>query len=152
MAHGLLCSNWVLVVSCNQLPWQPLAAAGNVLQPVVSLSLQQFLPVLLFLGTAGECCLWGWSIMVYMFTCSIHSCLYVHMFNPLSLLSYYGHHISCVSFNFPSPFPSFRPSLPLLSTSPSPPPEHVPDPEVSCSVGCPNLHCWGQVTEEDCSG
>ena len=55
------------------------------------------------------------------------------------------------------------PSLPQLSPHfplPSPPPlpfrpffpEHVPDPEVSCSVGCPNLHCWEQVAEEDCSG
>ena len=60
----------------------------------------------------------------------------------------------------PSPHSPMHPSsIPILSLPSQPPlpfrpffPEHVPDPEVPCSVGCPNLHCWEQVAEEDCSG
>ena len=127
-----------------------------------SLPFSHFWSVLLLLGTAGEYCLCGCSNAV--FPCSFHCHLpslaivviTVYfcfnqfplpsllsppiLFDPLSSLP---HSFSIHVLSLPSP-----PPLPFCPFSPG----HVPDPEVPCSAGCPNLHCWEQVAEEDCSG
>ena len=100
MAHGLLCSNWVLVVSCNQLPWQPLATAGNVLRPVVSLPSAIFgLYYCFWAQLVSAVC--GAALSNAVLTCSFRCHFPSHS-------SYF----ICVSFNFPSPLP--LPSSPPL--------------------------------------
>ena len=105
-----------------------------------SLPFSHFWSVLLLLGTAGEYCLCGCSNAAFPCSFHFHFPSLAILFDPLSSLS---HSSSIPVLSLPSPPPLlFRPSSP----------EHVPDPEVPCSVGCPNLHCWEQVSEEDCSG
>ena len=143
MAHGLLCSNWVLLASCMSVTGNTRTAETVLTACSYSLPFIHFWSVLLLLGTAGEYCLCGCSNAV--FPCSFHC----HF--PSQAIVVITVHFCFIQFPLPVHVPSL--SSPSPPSPPLPfPPEHVPDPKVPCSVGCPNLHCWEQVAEEDCSG
>ena len=133
-------------MACNE---NTLTAENYMATCCNSLPFSHIWSVPLLLGTAGEYCLCGCSNAVF-------PCLF-HCHFP----SHCDHHVSFLFQSISPPLPS--PLLPLLPhfslprlpshsltalTLPSLPPllspplpffpEHVPDPEVPCSVGCPN--------------
>ena len=131
MAHGLLCSNWVLLVSCMSVTGNTRTAETVLTACRYSLPFSHFWSVLLLLGTAGE-----YTVCVAV----LMQCSHVRSIVTSLSLPLWSSQLISVSINFPS-----LPSSPLpFSPIPSPhcptPPLSPPSPPLPFSP-IPSPHC-----------